>query len=71
MNMTAPVDPNALSYEEAARELEELIAVLEAPQTSLEDTLALYERGQLLAKRCSDLLSQAEIRLRQLGGEEA
>ncbi len=69
--MTAPVDPNALSYEEAARELEELIAVLEAPQTSLEDTLALYERGQLLAKRCSDLLSQAEIRLRQLGGEEA
>ena len=69
--MTAPVDPNLLSYEEAARELEELIAVLEAPQTSLEETLALYERGQALAQRCSSLLEQAELRLRQLGGEEA
>jgi exodeoxyribonuclease VII small subunit len=69
--MTAPVDPNTLSYEEAARELEELIAVLEAPQTSLEETLALYERGQALAQRCSGLLEQAELRLRQLGGEEA
>jgi exodeoxyribonuclease VII small subunit len=69
--MTAPVDANILSYEEAARELEELIAVLEAPQTSLEETLALYERGQALAQRCSGLLEQAELRLRQLGGEEA
>jgi exodeoxyribonuclease VII small subunit len=67
--MTAPADPNTLSYEEAARELEALITALDDPQISLEETLALYERGQSLAKRCNSLLEHAELRLRQLSGE--
>jgi exodeoxyribonuclease VII small subunit len=65
------IDPNTLSYEDAARELEELIAALETSQISLDETLALYERGQALALRCGSLLEQAELRLRQLGGGEA
>jgi len=69
--MPAPADPNSLSYEEAARELEELISALEAPQTSLEETLALYERGQALVQRCASLLDQAELRVKQIGGEES
>jgi exodeoxyribonuclease VII small subunit len=69
MIMTAPADPNTLSYEEATHELETLIAALDDPQISLEETLALYERGQSLAKRCNSLLEQAELRLRQLSGE--
>jgi exodeoxyribonuclease VII small subunit len=73
--MTAPLsgdlpDPNNLSYEEAARELEEIIQSLESPQASLEESLALYERGQLLAQRCTALLDQAELRLRVLGNEQ-
>jgi len=67
--MTAPADPNTLSYEEAARELEALITALDDPQISLEETLALYERGQSSAKRCNSLLEHAELRLRQLSGE--
>ena len=67
--MTAPADANTLTYEEAVRELEELIAALDNPQISLEETLTLYERGQTLAKRCNSLLEHAELRLRQLTGE--
>ena len=68
--MSAPADPTLLNYEEAARELENVIAALETAQTSLEETLALYERGQALVKRCGDLLNQADLRLRKLGSEE-
>ncbi len=69
--MSAPIDPQDLAYEEAALELENIITALEAPQVSLEDTLALYERGKALARRCEKLLEQAELRVRTLGGEEA
>jgi exodeoxyribonuclease VII small subunit len=69
--LISTADPNTLSYEDAARELEELITALETSQISLDETLALYERGQALAQRCGSLLEQAELRLRQLGGGEA
>jgi exodeoxyribonuclease VII small subunit len=69
--MNAIADPETLTYEEAVRALEELITQLEAPQITLDETISLYERGQALAKRCAGLLEQAELRLRQLGAEEA
>jgi exodeoxyribonuclease VII small subunit len=74
--MTAPIavqttDPGQLSYEEAVRELEEIINRLEAAQSSLEEALSLFERGQALAQHCAALLDRAELRIRQVGGEEA
>ena len=69
--MNGIADPETLTYEEAVRALEELINQLEAPQITLDETISLYERGQALAKRCAGLLEQAELRLRQLGAEEA
>jgi exodeoxyribonuclease VII small subunit len=60
----APVDE--LPYEEAFRQLEELVAVLEANQQNLDKAVALFERGQALAQRCALLLDQAELRVRQL-----
>lgn len=69
--MNGIADPETLTYEEAVRALEELITQLEAPQITLDETISLYERGQALAKRCASLLEQAELRLRQLGAEEA
>lgn len=59
-----PVDE--LPYEEAFRQLEELVAALEANQQNLEQAVALFERGQALAQRCAQLLDQAELRVRQL-----
>ncbi len=59
-----------MNYEQALAELEEITRQLEENAPSLEETLALYERGQALAKRCADLLDQAELKVRQLSGEE-
>jgi exodeoxyribonuclease VII small subunit len=69
--MISPILPEELSYEEAVRELEAVIGALETAQISLEESLALYERGQALAARCAALLDKAELRLKTLtpGGE--
>lgn len=55
-----------LNYEEAFAELESIVAALENSQQALEESLALFERGQLLAKRCADLLDGAELRVQQV-----
>ncbi len=59
-----------LSYEQAFAELEEIVYGLETNQKSLEEAIALFERGQALAKHCASLLDQAELRVRQLSGQE-
>jgi len=56
----------ALSFEEAFRELETTVARLEAGDLSLEESLALFERGMALAARCEAQLDQAEQRVQQL-----
>jgi exodeoxyribonuclease VII small subunit len=58
-----------LSFEEASSELEALVASLESEQKSLEDSMALFERGQALIKHCSDLLEKAELKVKQLTGD--
>lgn len=58
-----------LSYEDAYTELEEIVEKLEAGELPLEQSLALFERGQALSVRCGELLEQAELKLRQLTEE--
>ena len=60
----------SLSYEQAFQELENVVSALEAGQPNLEDALALFERGQALAKRCASLLDQAEVRVHRLAENE-
>jgi exodeoxyribonuclease VII small subunit len=55
-----------LTFEDALAELEEVVARLESGDLPLEETLALYERGQMLAARCEDALDAAELRLEKL-----
>ena len=52
-----------LSYEEAREELVGVVTRLEAGGTSLEDSLALWERGEKLATICQDWLDGARKRL--------
>jgi exodeoxyribonuclease VII small subunit len=61
-----------LTYEEAFTELETIVNALEgdASRNSLEDAMLLFERGQALVKRCSELLDGAELKVRQLSGDE-
>ncbi len=57
-----------LRYDQALAELEKIIQDLEVEELSLEDALALFERGQLLVGRCNALLEQAEVKVQSLSG---
>jgi len=59
-----------LTYEEALAELEEIVSALEDEQGQLEDAIKLFERGQALASRCGVLLEAAELKVKQVVGEE-
>jgi exodeoxyribonuclease VII small subunit len=52
-----------LNYEAARDELAKVVAELEAGGTSLEESLALWERGEELAKICNSWLETAKKRL--------
>ncbi len=51
------------SYEEAREELIEVVRRLEAGGTTLEESLALWERGERLATLCQEWLDGARQRL--------
>jgi exodeoxyribonuclease VII small subunit len=55
-----------LTFEQAFAELEETVRKLEAGGLALEESLALFERGQALAAHCNAQLDQAELKIRQL-----
>lgn len=61
--MTAKTDEGALGYEQARDELIEVVRRLEAGGTTLEESLALWERGEELAKVCRRWLDGARARL--------
>ncbi|MGI3169603.1 exodeoxyribonuclease VII small subunit [Pseudooceanicola sp. C21-150M6] len=58
MSDEKPVDQ--MSFEEAMRELEAVVGKLERGDVPLEQSIALYERGAALKKRCEDRLRAAE-----------
>ncbi|MFF5003630.1 exodeoxyribonuclease VII small subunit [Streptomyces phaeochromogenes] len=60
--MTSRTD-EALGYEQARDELIEVVRRLEAGGTTLEESLALWERGEELAKVCRRWLDGARARL--------
>jgi len=55
-----------LTFEAAFAELEATVRRLESGDLSLDDSIALYERGMRLAKQCSQALDSAELRVQQL-----
>ena len=59
-----------LSFEEALAELEEIVSALEDEQNQLEESIKLFERGQALAARCGVLLEAAELKVKQVVGED-
>jgi exodeoxyribonuclease VII small subunit len=58
-----------LTFEQAFAELEETVQKLEAGGLTLEESLALFERGQALAARCNVQLDEAQIKVSQLSPE--
>jgi exodeoxyribonuclease VII small subunit len=68
MNMSDNLsqDIQAMDFETAFNALQENVAQLEGADLPLEQALALFERGQALAKHCAALLEAAELKVRTL-----
>lgn len=58
-----------LSFEEALARLTELVEKLESGQMPLEESVAAFEQGVKLSRRCETLLDQAEQRLQVLNSD--
>ena len=55
-----------LSFEEAFKELEDTVHRLEGGGLTLDESIALFERGIKLAKHCGQKLDDAELKVSQL-----
>jgi exodeoxyribonuclease VII small subunit len=60
---TKPQPIADLTFEQAFAELEESVRALERGDLPLEESLALYERGQELSAYCAKLLDEAELKV--------
>lgn len=58
-----------LTFEAALKELESTVSRLEMGDLSLDEALALYERGQKLAAHCARQLETARLRVEQLSAD--
>jgi exodeoxyribonuclease VII small subunit len=59
-------DVRGLTFDKALEELRTIVARLEAGGSSLEESIALYERGAALHEHCEQLLDSAELRVQRL-----
>jgi exodeoxyribonuclease VII small subunit len=66
MPETNNTDVKQLSFERAIDELEGIVKRLEEGKVPLEESVAIYERGELLKRRCEELLRQAEARVEKI-----
>ena len=57
---------NNMSFEEAMKELEATVGKLEHGEATLEESIALYERGAALRRHCDAVLRQAEERVEKI-----
>ena len=65
-NNQSDIDVGQLSFERAIEELESIVRRLEDGKVPLEESVAIYERGEALKRRCEDLLRQAEARVQKI-----
>ncbi len=54
------------SFEDALKELEQILAEIDAGQVGLEESLAKYERGNFLIQHCRGVLGSAEKQIELL-----
>jgi exodeoxyribonuclease VII small subunit len=64
--VSQPADVAKLTFEAAMRELEEIVGALEKGNVDLDQSIALYERGEILKKHCEALLKSAEARIEKI-----
>ena len=63
-------DVGKLSFEEAIKELTNIVGKIEQGQNPLQDSLEQYEKGMALIKQCRTILQKAEERIEKITKEE-
>ena len=66
MNAMNHADITAMSFEAALAELETIVTRLEKGDAPLEESIALYERGEALRAHCEARLQQAEAKVEKI-----
>lgn len=61
-----PQDIAALSFEDAMRELEQIVQQLERGQVRLDEAVGAYERGSLLRRHCEKRLAEAKAKVEKI-----
>jgi exodeoxyribonuclease VII small subunit len=62
----ASTDIAAMSFEDALRELEQIVQKLEAGDVPLDDSIRIYERGAALKAHCEARLREAELKVEKI-----
>ena len=62
-NMSEMERPN---FEQALKELEDIVQRLEQEEVSLEESIELYQKGVKLSKKCSEILEKAELKIKEV-----
>jgi len=63
-------DISKLSFEQAIKELTDIVGKIEQGEIPLADSLQQYERGMALIKHCQTILKSAEKRIEKISGPE-
>jgi len=66
MAMTQEDDVAALSFEDALKRLEAIVARLESGEASLDESITLYAEGDQLRARCENRLADAQARIEKI-----
>ena len=61
-----PQDIAKLGFEDALKELEDIVRALESGDGKLDDAIASYERGAALKKHCEGKLAEAKNRIERI-----
>lgn len=64
--MSEQANTSELSFEEALRQLEEIVTVLERGEVSLDEAIAAYEKGTALKTHCQKRLEEARLKVEKI-----
>lgn len=62
---------NTFQFEKSIASLEAIVAQLEKGELSLEDSLTQFEKGITLARKCQEVLNQAEQKIEILANQDS
>ena len=64
--MMSDTSIDQMEFEQAMKELEDIVRILEEGKSSLKESVDLYERGAKLKKHCDNILESAQLRVNKI-----